>query len=171
MSKRPLSPVDLSSTTCASRPARLPKLSHGQPIAYYAGTEVEEQSTSFQSTADSSASTPAPPASTERSVQRCFRISDIPLAWDDRRTLNLLADECSTEHAANHQLTLYPSVNGRFQVGILALTGPQDYVDGFAPDHDNSKRVVTSGDDQITIDRHFHGLTPLNTVSNQVLAE
>ncbi|TGZ80708.1 hypothetical protein EX30DRAFT_49466 [Ascodesmis nigricans] len=168
MSKRPLIPDASSSTTCASRPTHILKASHEQPFV--------ERSTSLQRAAYSSAcphsGTTTLPASTERSVPVCFRISDIPLEWDCQRTLNFLAENCSTEHATTCQLSLYPSTTGRSQVGILELTGPRDYINAFAPlSHDNPKRLVTSRDHQVTIDRHFYGLTPLNTISSEVIAD
>lgn len=106
------------------------------------------------------------------SVQVYFRISDIPLEWDVQRVKKLLADRCCIERATDHQITLYPSVAGGYQIGILALTGPRDYVDTFAPlGDDKSKRLVMDNDNHITIDRHFYGLTPLNTSSDEVVAE
>lgn len=98
-------------------------------------------------------------------VQKCFRLSGVPLTWNKKDVLRLLDDF----GAADCQLSLYPAVNSPTQVGLLKLTGT---LEDFRTYLTEGERLLTSdGKILVTIDCHFYGLTPLNTFTNEPIAE
>lgn len=107
----------------------------------------------------------ASPATDNSSRKMTFRLRNIPNGKTDDDVRAFLSAECTDiERAIDIQLSLYPSTNGRHQVGILTLTGPEDFLKLFsADDYGNPQRYVAWDDTDVSIDRHFHGLTPLNT--------
>lgn len=173
MPKRQRIPDSQSSITAQPRTKRRRRKPRRQPAGHDGSeTNAEEQNTdrqnlSLQNKVGSSAHPRALPALDENIFTKCFRISNISLEWDKQRTLEALA---VTD--ADHDIDLFPSTNGEYLVGILTLSGSQTYVNGFAPSgHDNSKRLVLGKDYQLTIDRHFYGLTPLNKAADEVVVE
>lgn len=108
-----------------------------------------------------------------KTLRIVFRLSDIPLEWTRDQVCIFMKESIPRMDCVEvDHLVLYPSINAKRQVGILTLTGPQEVIEGIAPqDPDRPRRAVKLNDVEIMIDRHFFGLTPLNNAKNTPVIE
>jgi hypothetical protein len=102
--------------------------------------------------------------------QIVFRISGVPLTWTEDDVLNALksVDKSRTLEVQKCHVTLYPACCGPFQIGLLNMgSSLKSFCD------DSSKLELQTQDtvQYLFIDRHFYGLTPLNTPGNDVYVE
>jgi hypothetical protein len=98
----------------------------------------------------------------------CFRVSDIPDGWSEedlRRALKTLDPSLDDDH---YDASLYPACHGSRQVAIIKTYQATEYLKGISSDKTHFNRI---GRKTLSIDRHFHGLTPLNTPPKDVDAE
>lgn len=109
----------------------------------------------------------------EQNAYLCFRLRHIPSDWTKDRVLRALHQECDLPRDLKIRLTLCPSIiKPSFNDGLLSVEGPADILDGLAPpEPDKDKQLVEYDGVQITIDRHFYGLTPLNNPGSAPVAE
>lgn len=110
---------------------------------------------------------------------RTFRVTNIPSSWGTTKFDSVLRQYFHIDRTVGkYRLKIHPSVKAGddTQVALLTVTGPREYVDGIAPG--NGERVVNvqeEGDKgkvvQITVDREFCGLTPMNHPEGEAVAE
>lgn len=112
------------------------------------------------------------PAPNTSIISLCFRLLGIPSLWTVEQVLKLLEENLEFVRSDDDHLRLYPAADStELLVGLLSIKRPRDYIDTFAPlDHDHPKRTVCV-EKNITVDRFFYGLTPLNTPNGTPVAE
>lgn len=109
-----------------------------------------------------------------RTVERCFRVLDIPLTWNSAHATKQLAPVCKAARATIVRFDLYPGISPKQhkQVGILVVSGSDVDLKQFAQvEEDDLPRTIKIGGDTLHIDISFYGLTPLNTTVGEVTAE
>lgn len=92
------------------------------------------------------------------SLEKCYRISNIPHDWTDVTVFHNLGERFGIQKALKHELMLFPALDGQGKVGLLILTGMPAFFGKIQPETKGTE-VVGPG---ITIDTHFYGLTPLH---------
>lgn len=96
----------------------------------------------------------------------------VPASWKEDQVLDML-EKAGLDSRADPRptLTLFPDINSPgLQVGLLMIERGCDIIGCLAnSDHDNDTKVLCK--ENITIDRYFYGLTPLNTPSGTPVAE
>jgi hypothetical protein len=108
-----------------------------------------------------SAAKPQPPV--------CFRISNVPPMWSEGELLQALQSSGDSLDLATRQyrLSLYPACCGSSQTALLNLQCP-----GYSWDPKSNKdQLIGREDSDLVMDRHFYGLTPLNTPEGEIVAE
>ena len=114
-----------------------------------------------QSTSSTPAVKPKPPM--------CFRISNVPRAWSEDELLQAfrISNDSLDLATSQYRLSLYPACSGSSQTALLNLRCPGNSWD-LEPKMD---RLIDIGGSHLVMDRHFYGLTPLNTPKGEIVAE
>jgi hypothetical protein len=99
----------------------------------------------------------------------CFRISNVPPMWNEAELLQAFQSSNDSFDLATSQyrLSLYPACSGSSQTAILILQCPER---SWNIQSNQNKLIRREGKD-IVMDRHFYGLTPLNTPEGEIVAE
>jgi len=103
-------------------------------------------------------------------VPVCFRISNVPSTWNEGELLQAIqSSDYSLDLAAGqYQLSFYPACSGSSQTALLNLQCPGCL---WNLQSNKDKLIRREGGSDIVMDRHFYGLTPLNTPEGQIVAE
>ena len=96
----------------------------------------------------------------------CFRISNVPPMWNEGDLRQAFHDSLGLA-TSQYQLSFYPACSGSSRTALLKLQCPGSSCN-LLPNEDN---LIRREDSDIVIDRHFHGLTPLNTPEGEIVAE
>ena len=99
----------------------------------------------------------------------CLRISNVPPMWNEGDLLQAFksSDDSLDLAAGQYQLSFYPACSGSSRTAILNLQCP-----GYSWNlQSNEDRLIRREGSDIVIDRHFHGLTPLNTPEGEIAVE
>ena len=109
------------------------------------------------------------PAAKPKLASVCFRISNVPPTWNEGEILQAFqSSDGSLDQATDqYRLSFYPACSGSSQTALLDLQCP-GYLWNLQSNED--KLIHREGSD-IVMDRHFHGLTPLNTPEGEIVAE
>jgi hypothetical protein len=101
----------------------------------------------------------------------CFRISGIPDHWIKKDVELILLSVDSGLNNDNHQLSLYPSCYGSQKTALLNLECSSAYFSTLTPTENRILSIQDEAHVQLVLDRHFLDLTPLNTPSDNIMAE
>ncbi|KAI5836934.1 hypothetical protein DFP73DRAFT_620676 [Morchella snyderi] len=100
----------------------------------------------------------------------CWRIGGIPLEWSrDDLVKHLQAFDESLQKLEEHWLSLFPAYSGNTQTALLNLELPLQYFQNLNSDETTAitiRHLSKEGEQievDLSIDCHFHGLTPVNT--------
>jgi hypothetical protein len=110
---------------------------------------------------------------------KCFRISDVPSTWNNDDLLDFLRKvdgSLATMTLRGDQLSLYPACCGSGKTALLNLNlndCPRFFHSLKPSDSEYVQTRYGSSQEEsgLVIDRHFYGLTPLNTPEGEVIAE
>ena len=110
------------------------------------------------------------PAAKPRLAPVCFRISNVPPMWneDDLLRAILSSDDSLDLATGQYQLSLYPACTGSSQMALLNVQSPGC---SWNLQSNEDKLIRRGGGSAIVMDRHFYGLTPLNTPEGEIVAE
>jgi hypothetical protein len=99
----------------------------------------------------------------------CLRISNVPPMWSEAELLQAFQSSDGSLDLATSQyrLSFYPACSGSSQTAILILQCPGR---SWNLQSNENKLIRREGKD-IVVDRHFYGLTPLNTPEDEIVAE
>jgi hypothetical protein len=99
----------------------------------------------------------------------CFRISNVPPMWNEAELLQAfqISDDPLDLATSQYRLSFYPACSGSSQTAILILQCPGR---SWGLQSNENKLIRREGKD-IVMDRHFYGLTPLNTPEDEIVAE
>jgi hypothetical protein len=99
----------------------------------------------------------------------CFRISNVPPMWNKAELLQAFqsSDDSLDLATSQYRLSFYPACSGPSQTAILNLQYPGR---SWNLQSNENKLIRREGKD-IVVDRHFYGLTPLNTPEDEIVAE
>jgi len=99
----------------------------------------------------------------------CFRISNVPRMWSEDELLQVFQsfDDSLDLATGQYRLSLYPACCGPSQTALLNLQCPGNSWD-LKP---NKDQLIGRGDLDLVMDRHFYGLTPLNTPEGEIVAD
>jgi hypothetical protein len=99
----------------------------------------------------------------------CFRISNVPPMWSEAELVRAFqsSDDSLDLATSQYRLSLYPACSGSSQTAILNLQCPGR---SWNLQSNEDKLIRREGKD-IVMDRHFYGLTPLNTPEDEIVAE
>ena len=101
----------------------------------------------------------------------CFRISNVPPTWNERNLLQAIRssdDSPDLASTAQYRLSFYPACSGSRQTALLNLQSPGCQ---WNLQSNEDKLIRGEDDSDIVMDRHFRGLTPLNTPEGEIVAE
>jgi hypothetical protein len=109
---------------------------------------------------------------TPSSRSKCFRISGIPLDWEEDDLLGALQTIDTDLRNQKSQLSLYPACCGSSQTALFELD-PTKYFQSLGPNESTYTRTSPASKTEavLAIDSHFYDLTPLNTPDEQIIAE
>ena len=101
----------------------------------------------------------------------CFRISNVPPKWDEGDLLQAFQtsddDDSLNLATGQYQLSFYPACSGSSRTALLNLQCP-----GCSWNlQSNEVKLIRREGSDIVMDRHFYGLTPLNTPEGEIVAE
>jgi hypothetical protein len=99
----------------------------------------------------------------------CFRISNVPPTWNEAELLQAFqtSDDSLDFTTGQYRLSFHPACSGSSQTALLNLQCP-----GCSWNiQSNEDKLIRSGGSDIVMDRHFYGLTPLNTPEGEIVAE
>lgn len=115
------------------------------------------------------------PARVEDGVKKptCWRIQNVPEEWsEDQLLVNLQTLDRSLENLEAHRLSLYPAYAGKTQTALLNLEATPKFLQGLNPNQYHSVTIHGSKTEvDLSIDCHFHGLTPLNNPKGDHIIE
>ena len=99
----------------------------------------------------------------------CFRISNVPPGWNEGDLLQAFRSSNDSLDLATgqYQVSFYPACSGSSRTVLLNLQRPECSWNL----QSNEDRLIRREGTDIVIDRHFHGLTPLNTPEGEIVAE
>jgi len=97
----------------------------------------------------------------------------VPLDWKVIDLLDALKAIDSSLKDHKHQLSLYPACNTPTQTALLTLDSCSKYFRSLKPNESyyETTSVVNKSKTILTLDSHFHDLTPLNTPEGDIVAE
>jgi len=100
----------------------------------------------------------------------CFRISNVPPKWNEGELLQALqnSDDSLNIASGQYQLSFYPACSGSSRTALLNL---QCLGYSWNLQSNEDKLIRREGGSDIVMDRHFYGLTPLNTPEGEIVAE
>lgn len=108
----------------------------------------------------------------------CWRIGGIPLEWSrDDLVRHLQAFDESLQKLEGHWLSLFPAYSGNTQTALLNLELPLQYFQNLNSDETTAitiRHLSKEGEKievDLSIDCHFHGLTPVNTPTGDNIIE
>jgi hypothetical protein len=99
----------------------------------------------------------------------CFRISNVPPTWNEAELLQAFqsSDDSLDLATGQYRLSFHPACSGSSQTALLNLQCP-----GCSWNiQSNEDKLIRSGASDIVMDRHFYGLTPLNTPEGEIVTE
>lgn len=107
---------------------------------------------------------------------KCFRICGVPSDWSEDDLMEALQDnvDASLKDQHNHELSLYPACCGPTKTALLNLETCSDYFRRFGRfevKHKQIPKIAKRTEAHLVIDCHFHDLTPLNTLDDEIVAE
>ena len=99
----------------------------------------------------------------------CFRISNVPPMWNEGDLLQAFqsSDDSLDLATGQYRLSFYPACSGSSRTALLNLQSPECSWNL----QSNKDQLIRREGSDIVIDRHFHGLTPLNTPEGEIVAE
>ena len=100
----------------------------------------------------------------------CFRISNVPPTWNEADLLQAFrsSDDSLDLATGQYRLSLYPACSGSSRTALLKLQCPGC---SWNLQSNEDRLVRREGGSAIVMDRHFYGLTPLNTPEGEIVAE
>lgn len=111
--------------------------------------------------------TPIPQAPQVVADIQSFRIQDIPNGRSKQEVCSLLRKHYGIKPDLDLRVSLCQSIDQKHQVGIMTLEAPRNVLSGIAPEDCDKPPYEVRWDRRdrtgISVDRHFYGLTPLNT--------
>jgi hypothetical protein len=107
-------------------------------------------------------------SSKTQSGSMCFRISNIPDKWSVADLQQALQTFDQDLDPSKYDIFLYPACHGFGKVAILKLYETTGFFKGILPNLARYSRVEKN---VLSIDCDFYGLTPLNTPSEEIIAE
>jgi len=99
---------------------------------------------------------------------KCFRISGVPLHWNENDLFDALhAIDSSLTHQ-NFRSSLYPGCSGSTQIALVNLDSGTEHLGchKYLQVPESSSRTAV-----LTIDSDFYNLTPLNVPEGEIVAE
>jgi hypothetical protein len=99
----------------------------------------------------------------------CFRISNVPPTWNEAELLQAFqtSDDSLDLATGQYRLSFHPACSGSSQTALLNVQCPRCSWNI----QSNEDKLIRSGGSDIVMDRHFYGLTPLNTPEGEIVAE
>lgn len=99
----------------------------------------------------------------------CFRISNVPSTWGKDELVEAIQslDE-PLSVSADYTLSLHPACHGSSQTALLELERLPNHLSSLRT---NESKRIGREDLDLVVDRHFYGLTPLNTPEGGIVAE
>lgn len=103
----------------------------------------------------------------------CFRISGIPLGWSSENVKQALRDIDPIVETENAELSgPFPDCSDSSQCALLNLDFCTDYLTFSGPNDVKHISITEDGKrSQLTIDKHFYDLTPMNKPEKPIVAE
>lgn len=105
---------------------------------------------------------------------KCFRISGVPQDWSEVELIDALRATDWFINDNSYQLSIYPACYGFTQTALLNLDTCPEYFRRLKASKSYYKPVSTDSKAEVilTLDSHFHDLTPLNyTPESDIIAE
>ncbi|KAA8893236.1 hypothetical protein FN846DRAFT_963294, partial [Sphaerosporella brunnea] len=106
--------------------------------------------------------------SISKAAPMCFRITNIPPSWDENNISEALQTIDPELKDITANISRFPAYFGSTQTALLNLDICTKFFGGLDPKKAIQEKVSSAW---LSIDSHFHGLTPLNTPEDEVVAD
>jgi hypothetical protein len=116
----------------------------------------------------------ARPIPVAKSGPKCFRVSNVPLKWSEKKLSHALHAADRSLRDQKYQLSLYPACSGSTKTALLNFDTCPESFERICPncyEHLKCPETSTTLEAHLVIDCHFHDLTPLNTPQDEIVAE
>jgi hypothetical protein len=167
ISKRIASPDNQSSSTRQSDTTTRPQKGKRKlsPDAPQRANSKRVDTTAEDSTIVGTSESGSRDHSDEKPPSKCFRISGIPSTWNEDDIFRALHSIDPSLNDQKRPLWVYPGCFGSTRIALLQLNSSAEHQHLSIPESADRTSAV------LTIDCHFHDLTPLNSPKGEVIAE